>query len=105
MRVTGRSVRPPPCRHATAVAARQFPSSSEEGSLRPPPKTSDVHGPRLGCRHPRPAGARTQGILMSLLRTGHQRAREALPLLIHLLQFPRPEVINFSVRPLRFHTP
>lgn len=43
-----------------------------------------------------PAGARTQGILMSFLRTCHQRAREALPLLTHLLRSPRLEVVDFS---------
>jgi hypothetical protein len=40
--------------------------------------------------------ARTQGILMSFLRTCHQRAREALPLLTQLLRCPRPEVVDFS---------
>jgi transposase len=43
-----------------------------------------------------PAGARTRGILMSFLRTCHQRAREALPLLTQLLRCPRPEVVDFS---------
>jgi transposase len=42
------------------------------------------------------AGARTQGILMSFLRTCHQRAREALPLLTQLLRSPRPQVVDFS---------
>ena len=59
MRVTGRSVRPPPCRHATAVAARQFPSSSEEGSLRPPPK-------KVQSPHSRFCGNDAQGASSSI---------------------------------------
>jgi transposase len=50
-----------------------------------------------------PAGARTQGILMSFLRTCHQRAREALPLLTQLLRCPRPEVVDFSESVPRSH--
>jgi len=50
-----------------------------------------------------PAGARTQGILMSFLRTCHQRAREALPLLTQLLRCPRPEVVDFSGSAPRSH--
>lgn len=49
------------------------------------------------------AGARTQGILMSFLRTCHQRAREALPLLTQLLRSPCPEVVDLAGSPLRSH--
>lgn len=50
-----------------------------------------------------PAGARTQEILMSVLRTCHQRAREPLPLLTQLLCSPRPPIIDFSANLLRSH--
>lgn len=49
------------------------------------------------------AGARTQEILMSVLRTCHQRAREPLPLLTQLLCSPRPPIIDFSANLLRSH--
>ena len=49
------------------------------------------------------AGARTQGILMSFLRTCHQRARESLPLLTQLLRSPRPQVVDFSGSPTPSH--
>jgi len=49
------------------------------------------------------AGARTQGILMSVLRTCHQRAREPLPLLTQVLRSPCLQVVDFSVSALHSH--
>lgn len=43
-----------------------------------------------------PAGAHTQAVLMSVLRTCHQQARDTFPLLVHLLRSPTPQPIDFS---------